>query len=65
MNLPLDENTGVMGRENKRQFVYGDIVRVLYEQKFKTNAEGEKVILSTVVKLITLLRPAPTQLQTR
>lgn len=43
----------------------GDTVRVYYEQKYREDGEGNRVVLGTVAKRISFIRHAPEELSSK
>jgi len=55
MLFSMDENTEFKGKKSAKEFSMGDTVKVLYKQEYSEET-GEKVILRTVVKSVTLVK---------
>ena len=58
MFLPLSNNVQLENFQNLNQLKFGDKVHVQYQQTYKEEKDGEKIILKTVVTGISLL-PKP------
>ena len=58
MLFSLDKDVDVEGPKTLKQLVAGDRVQVLYRQTYREDEKGQRVILKTLAKDITLLRSA-------
>jgi hypothetical protein len=58
MLIPIDGNTMAKHLQTLAQLKRGDRVRVLYQQTYKEDEQGERVILKTVATTVALVRRA-------
>ena len=61
MLLPFDGTVKLERLKTLQQLSRGDTVAVRYEQTYRVNEKGERVILKTVAKQVSLVRTAPKQ----
>ncbi len=57
----LDKNVRVVHKKSLKELNIGDTVKIDYQEKVKTRDDGRK-LRSTLVKMITFLKPAPKEL---